>query len=84
MDFDEQGDSGFPVALSAPARLDVTERDIDGPLTSSSTPRTEARMQAPGRARTDVDWAVMVFSLHWTQTLAARSAAPPSSSSTIH
>jgi hypothetical protein len=84
MEFDEQGNSGFPVTLSAPGQLNVTEKRIDSPLASSLEACTSARMHAPGLARTNVDSAVMVLSPYCTQMLAVRSAAPLPSSSTIH
>ena len=80
MEFDEQSNSGFPVALSAPGQLDVREKGIDSP----PAPSLGLRMYAPRVAKTNVDWAVMIFCGHCTQTLASRSAAPPPSSSTIH
>jgi hypothetical protein len=80
MEFDEHSNFGFPVALSAPGQLDVMEKGIDSP----PAPSLGLRMYAPGVAETNVDWAVMIFCLHCTQTLASRSAAAPPSSSTIH
>jgi hypothetical protein len=80
MEFDEQSNSGFPVALSAPGQLDAREKGIDNrPALSLGL-----RMYAPGVAKTKVDWAVMIFGRHCMQTLASRSAAPPPSSSAIH
>ena len=84
MEFDEQSNSGFPVALSAPGRLNLAERYIDRPLALSLEAYTGLRMYAPGFARTNVDSAVMVFSRHCTQTPAAHSAAPLPLSRTIH
>jgi hypothetical protein len=83
MNFDEQDNSESPAALRAPGQFDVTEQHIDLPLAVSLEASTGAQ-HAPGLAKTRVDPAVMVFSLYCTQTLAARSAAPLPSSSTIH
>jgi len=88
MDFDEQSNSEFPVALNAPRRFNETENGIDSPIDSPLAPSleacTSACMHAPGLAKTKVNPAVMVFSLYCTQALAARPVAPQSSSSTIH
>jgi hypothetical protein len=77
MEFDEQSNSGLPVALSAPGQLDAREKRIDSP----PAPSLGLRMYAPRVAKTNVDWAVMIFCLHCTQTLTSRSAAAPP---TIH
>jgi len=85
MEFDEQGNSGSPVALSAPGQSNMTEKGIDNSLACSWEACTAAGMHAPGLVTTNVDSAVMVFDLRSKQTLAARSAAPlQSSASTIH
>ncbi|MDQ2962047.1 MAG: hypothetical protein M3R31_02640 [Pseudomonadota bacterium] len=83
MEFDESN-SGFPVALRAPGRLNVTESVVYCRLASASDGVAGARMHAPGLARTSVDSAVLVFGQHCTQMLDTRSAAAPSSSSTVH
>jgi hypothetical protein len=84
MVFDEQSNSGFPVARSAPGQLDVREKRIDSLPISSLEVRTNLRTYAPDIAKTDVDWAVRIFGWHCTQTLASGSIALPPSSSTIH
>lgn len=84
MKSDEESNSGFPVALSAPGQLNVPEEGIDNPLSSSLEACTGLRMHATRLAKTNVDSAVMVFGLHCTRTLVARSAVPLPSSSTIH
>ncbi len=84
MEFDEQSNSGFPVALSAPGQSNVTEKGIDRRLAYSLEPCTRARLHAPGLTKTDVDSAVMVFGVYCTQTLATHSATPLPSSRTIH
>lgn len=84
MDFDEQSDSGPPVALNAPRRFNETEYGIDSPLALLMEACTSARMHAPGLAKTKVNPAGMVFSLYCTQALGARPVAPQPSSSTIH
>lgn len=88
MEFDEQSNSGFPVALSAPGQSNLTEKDIDSALAYSLEPCVGAPMHAPGRARTHVDSAVMVFGSHCnprcTHALTARFAARLRSASTRH
>ena len=84
MDFDEQNNFGFPVTLSAPGQLNVTEKRIDSPLASSLKACTGARMHARGLANTNVELAVIVFSPYCTQMFAARPDAPLPSSSTVH
>ena len=84
MDFDEQGNSEFPVALNAPSRFNETQNGIDSRLAPSLQVCASARMHALGPAKTKVNPAVMVFTLQCVQTLAARTATPPNSSSTIH
>ena len=84
MNFDEQSNSEFPVALNAPRRFNETENGIDSPLAPSLEVCTSARMHASGLARTKVNPEVMVFNLYCTQVLAARPVAPQSSSSSIH
>ena len=79
MNFDEQSNSEFPVALNAPGRFNETENGIDSPLAPSLEVCTSARLHAPG-----LNPAGMVFSLYCTQALGARPVAPQPSSSTIH
>jgi hypothetical protein len=64
--------------------LDVTEKALDRLLASSLMACTVATMHAPNPTKAKVDSAVMLFSLHSMHTPAARSAAPLTSSSTIH
>lgn len=84
MNFDEQSNSEFPVALDAPRRFNETESGIDSPLAPLLDECTSARMDAPGLAKTKVNPAVMVFRRHRTQMLVAHSAVPLSVSITIH
>lgn len=69
MDLDEQSNSGFPVALSAPGPLEATEKGADRPHALSLEACTGTRMHAPNRARNDVDWAVVVLSLRRAEAL---------------
>jgi hypothetical protein len=88
MDFDEQSDSGFPVALSAPGQSNVTEKGIDSAFAYSLESCMVAPLHAPGRVRTHVDSGVMVFGSHCsprcTQAPTARFATRLHSTSTTH
>lgn len=88
MDLDEQSNSGFPVALSAPGPLEATEKGAESPLALSLEACTGSRMHAPrmhapNRARPDVDWAVVVLSLRCAEALDVYPA-PLSPSNTTH
>jgi hypothetical protein len=82
MDFDEQSD--FPVAMNAPRRFNEIENGIDSSPAPSLETRTSVRLDAHCLARTKDHPAAMIFSLKYVQRLAARSATPLPSASTIH
>ena len=72
MNFDEQSNSEFPVALNAPGRFNETENGIDSQLAPTSEVCTSARMHAPGLAKTSLtntrfNPAAMVFALDCIQ-----------------
>lgn len=83
MDLDEQSNSGFPVALSAPGPSTETEEGVAASLALSLEPYAGARMHAPGLAKKNVDWGVAIFSLRCTQALDVYPP-PLSTSSTTH
>ena len=91
MQLDEESNSGFSVALSAPGQANVTEEGSHGPLAASLEARTGANMSmcAPVLATTHGDSAVRVFSPHCSPCYGRRKntctpAAPFRSASTWH
>jgi hypothetical protein len=84
MEIDKYSDSGVLIALSEPGQLHVPEKGIDRSLASALEPHVGARLYAPGRAKTNIDWAVMIFSPHCAQPLATCSPVPLPPSSALH